>query len=163
EMSVVEKHAPGSFCWVELGTTDAKAAKQFYSGLFGWQAHDMPMGPDGFYTMLKIDGKDVGAMYELNKNMREVGVPTYWMQYTEIWNEGRPIGGMMQTPKQWDNVPPHWVPYFRVADCDASTTRAKELGGSIKVPATDIPKVGRFTVLQDPQGAIFSIIQLAVG
>src|SRR3989442_9928121 len=128
-MSVVEKHAPGSFCWVELGTTDAKAAKQFYSGLFGWQAHDMPMGPDGFYTMLKIDGKDVGAMYELNKNMREMGVPTHWMQY------------------------------IAVASADETAGRVKQLGGQGMKGPFDVFDAGRMAVNQDPAGAVFSIWQ----
>ena len=33
-------YAAGSFCWADLGTTDQDAAKEFYGGLFGWQAHD---------------------------------------------------------------------------------------------------------------------------
>jgi hypothetical protein len=50
--------------------------------------------------------------------------------------------------------------YFAAADCDASAAKAKELGGRDIVPATDIPNVGRFTVLSDPQGAVFAIIRL---
>jgi predicted enzyme related to lactoylglutathione lyase len=36
-MPEVTGHAPGSFCWIELNTSDS-AAKPFYQGLFGWQA-----------------------------------------------------------------------------------------------------------------------------
>ena len=35
----------GSFCWIELGTTDQNAAKKFYGSLLGWTATDSPMGP----------------------------------------------------------------------------------------------------------------------
>ena len=50
--------------------------------------------------------------------------------------------------------------YFAVADCDASALKAKSGGGQVKVPPTDIPGVGRFSVIQDPQGAVCSIIRL---
>ena len=46
------EHAPGSFCWIELATTDGPGAKKFYTELFGWEAQDNPIGPDMVYTML---------------------------------------------------------------------------------------------------------------
>jgi predicted enzyme related to lactoylglutathione lyase len=259
-VSNVETHAPGSFCWVELGTTDAKAAKAFYAALFGWQPNDMPMGPDQFYTMLKVSGKDVGAMYELDQKMRAMGIPPHWLLYiavnsadeatvkakslgakvmkdpfdvfeagrmavlqdptgatfcvwqanknpgiqvkgevnalcwSELWtsdkpkalefytklfgwttkpstdspqdysevaNHGRAMGGIMQIREEWGNVPPTWLPYFMVANCDASVAKINQLGGATRMPPTDIPNVGRFAVVADPQGAVFEIVQLA--
>jgi len=259
-MSVIEKHAPGSFCWVELGTTSAKGAKAFYSALFGWQPNDMPMGPDQFYTMLRLNGKDVGAMYELDQNMRAMGIPPHWMlyiavanadeaaekaktlganvmkgpfdvfdagrmavmqdptgatfciwqakfntgiqlagepntlcwselvthdtakakefytkffgwttktgtdtpqEYIELSNQGQPMGGMMKIQPEWGNVPPCWTPYFMVTDCDGSVEKIKQSGGAVRMAPTDIPKVGRFAVVADPQGAVFQIIQMA--
>lgn len=62
---------------------------------------------------------------------------------------------------EWGTVPPHWMPYFRVDDCDATTKLAAALGGSAKVPPMDIANVGRFAVLADPLGAHFSVITLA--
>jgi hypothetical protein len=50
--------------------------------------------------------------------------------------------------------------YFMVANCDAGVAKAKELGGSVKVPPMNIPKVGRFAAIADPQGAVFAIINL---
>jgi predicted enzyme related to lactoylglutathione lyase len=55
-MPEVTAHAPGSFCWFELNTSDPAAAKTFYKGLFGWQGEDMPAGPDMVYTMLRLRG-----------------------------------------------------------------------------------------------------------
>jgi predicted enzyme related to lactoylglutathione lyase len=78
-MPHVQKHDPGSFNWLELGTTDQAAAKQFYGALFGWEAQDFPMGPDGVYTMFKLDGKDVGACYKLGPQME--GIPPNWGLY----------------------------------------------------------------------------------
>jgi len=47
-----ERYEPGTFSWAELTTTDQDAAKAFYSGLFGWQARDMPMGEGAYYSMM---------------------------------------------------------------------------------------------------------------
>ncbi len=44
-MTLIDKFPTGSFCWLELVTTDQDAAKKFYGNLFGWTAADMPMGP----------------------------------------------------------------------------------------------------------------------
>jgi uncharacterized protein len=80
--------------------------------------------------------------------------------YTE-WHMGdRALGGMLAISPDMGPMPPHWLPYFMVSDCDASLTRATDLGGKALVPARDIPKVGRFAMAQDPQGATFSIIKL---
>ncbi len=51
----------GSFCWLELGTTDRKAAKSFYTSLFGWTSQDNPMGPDMVYTIFKSGSHDVAG------------------------------------------------------------------------------------------------------
>lgn len=81
--------------------------------------------------------------------------------YTE-WKLGdRTVAGMMPMDDNWPSeVPSHWMAYFAVADTDASATRAQELGGTISVPPTDIPP-GRFAVLNDPHGAVFSIITMS--
>jgi predicted enzyme related to lactoylglutathione lyase len=87
--------------------------------------------------------------------------PSDPQQYTELSNQGRPMGGMMQIQKEWGNVPPNWLAYFMVANCDATAAQVTERGGSIKMPPMDIPKVGRFAVVADPQGAVFAIFQTA--
>lgn len=248
--------APGTFCWAELATTDGPGAKKFYSELFGWTSDDIPIGPDMVYTMLKLDGKDVGALYQKGESMKNV--PTHWAQYISVasadetaakakslggtvmqdpfdvmdagrmaviidptgsafciwqagkhtgygvkgqpntvsWNEllttdtaraidfysklfgwvahthGDPMeytewmngqehaGGMMQIAPHMGPVPPHWGIYFAVEDCDASFQKATSLGAQAMVPPMDIEDVGRFSVIQDPQGAVFSIIKL---
>ena len=52
------------------------------------------------------------------------------------------------------------MPYFGVADCDATANKVKSLGGRIVKEPADIPNVGRFAVLGDPQGAMFEVIQV---
>jgi predicted enzyme related to lactoylglutathione lyase len=61
---------------------------------------------------------------------------------------------------EWAGVPPHWMIYVTVADCDERTTKAQQLGGKTCVPPTDIPNVGRFSVISDPQGSVFSLVQM---
>jgi uncharacterized protein len=78
-------HPPGAFCWIELGTTDQGAAKEFYGKLFGWTFEDMPMGPGGTYTMFKLKGKDVAAAYRLDPKTQP-GVPPNWMLYVATAN-----------------------------------------------------------------------------
>lgn len=80
--------------------------------------------------------------------------------YTEFQLGGKSIGGMMKIPKEWGPVPPNWLTYFAVSDCDAAETKARGLGGKAIVPSTTIENVGRFAVLQDPQGAVFAVIKL---
>ena len=70
---------------------------------------------------------------------------------------------MMPTPENVPaSVPPHWLVYFQAADCDAAAERAKNLGGRLIMPPTDIPNVGRFSVVSDPQGAVFAVYKPVV-
>jgi uncharacterized protein len=81
--------------------------------------------------------------------------------YTEWKLDGRSVGGMIQMNEQWPaEIPAHWMVYFAVDDIDATVARASELGGKVAVEPTDTP-VGRFAVLNDPHGAVFSVIRLS--
>lgn len=256
-MTVMETYAPGTFCWADLGTPDAAAAKRFYTGLFGWAFEDRPSGPDTTYTMFTLEGRSIAALYQ--QDSQPQGAPPHWLSYICVesaenmarratglggtvlveafevldvgrmaviqdpsaavvalwepkrhlgagvvgepgsmcWNElatsdaaaaGRffsdllgwtrnqrqigstsytvfergdaSVGGMIQIGPDWGPVPPHWLVYFAVGDCDASADRARELGATVKVPPSDIPGVGRFSMLADPQGAVFAILRL---
>jgi uncharacterized protein len=83
-MPHVDKHAIGDFCWMELGTTDQNGAKKFYASLFGWVANDMPMGPDSFYTIFRLQGRDSAAGYTMGA--QEHGVPPHWNLYIAVEN-----------------------------------------------------------------------------
>ena len=121
------EYAPGTFCWVELGTTDGEAAKKFYTGLFGWDFNDNPIGPDMVYTMLKQDGKDVGALYQMSGEMTS------------------------------QDIPPHWLSYASVASADETAAKAKELGATLMKEPFDVFTIGRMAVIQDPTGAVFAL------
>lgn len=248
----------GSICWVELATTDAAAARKFYSNLFGWAANEVPMGADFYYTLFQLDGKDAAGGFPLMKEQLDRGVPPHWMLYLrvassddafakaislgakqimapfDVPNVGRmsivhdPTGAVISTfepgghrglqnfgetnaicwadlntsdPEKaakfysdwlgWSyemgkdgyrhisngggkedmlggipadrplppGVPPHWLAYFKVADCKASAAKAAELGGNPIMPATEMPGVGTIAVIADPQGAVFALYQ----
>ena len=128
-MPTVTAHAVGTFCWPELGTTDQKTAKQFYTSLFGWRFKDNDMGPGGVYTIFTLNDRDVAALYTLMPEMVKNGVP------------------------------PNWGSYVAVESADQAAEKAKSLGGSVLNPPMDVMDHGRLAVLQDPQGATFSVWQ----
>ena len=77
-----------------------------------------------------------------------------------VWeNHGTPICGMqpMLGPEWPIDMPPHWMIYLAVHDCDVSATDTLALGGRVLQPPTNLP-IGRYAVLEDAQGGIFSIL-----
>lgn len=128
-MTEFKEYAPGTFCWVDLATTNAEASKTFYTSLFGWSATDVPAGDAGTYTMLEKDGKNVCALYQMNAAMHQPGTP------------------------------PHWLSYVSVPDIDTSAAQVKTLGGSVLQEPCDVMESGRMSLIQDPTGAIFALWQ----
>jgi uncharacterized protein len=80
------------------------------------------------------------------------------MTYTVIKAGGKEIGGIMPVLEQAQGTPPHWGSYVTVDDVDATARTAQNLGGKVLMGPDDIPNVGRFCVIQDPQGAVISAI-----
>jgi predicted enzyme related to lactoylglutathione lyase len=95
------EYAPGTFCWVDLSTTDAAAAKGFYGELFGWDTEDAPVG-EAPYTLLRLDGDSIGGLIELTAEMRERGVPPNWLSHVSVddadsvADKARELGGTVQ-------------------------------------------------------------------
>ena len=83
------------------------------------------------------------------------------MVYTEISRDGeKQFGGLYKPTPEMGDVPSHWISYVAVDDIDASLQKASELGGTVLVPATDIPNTGRFGIISDPSGASIAMITL---
>ena len=80
------------------------------------------------------------------------------MNYIMIKGADRDIGGMMATPPEAAGMPSAWGAYVTVDDVDARTAQAEQLGGKVSLQPQDIPDVGRFSVIQDPQGATLMLI-----
>ena len=120
-----ERYSAGTFCWTDLSTSDQDAGKAFYTGLFGWDVEDMPVGDGAVYSMMRIGGRDVAAISSQPQQQRDAGVP------------------------------PLWNSYVSVDSADAAAARAGELGGTVHAPPFDVLEAGRMAVIQDPQGAFF--------
>ena len=81
------------------------------------------------------------------------------MAYTVFQLDGKPTAGMMEmSGPQFQGVPPNWLSYVSVADCDTAVSQATKMGATVMVPPQDVPGTGRFSVLQDPTGAVFAMI-----
>lgn len=83
--------------------------------------------------------------------------------YRLLTMQGIPMAGLMRLPDEAraSGAPPHWLTYVSVPDVDAAVSRATGLGASVYVLPQDVPTVGRFAVLADPQGAVFAVFRPA--
>lgn len=124
-------NVPGTLCWTELHTSNPAAARSFYQAVFGWETQDVPMGAFS-YTLIRPSGggenSSQGGIVPIDQQMAAAGMTT------------------------------SWLPYFEVAECDAAVATAAERGGTVAMPAQDIPEVGRMAWLADPAGAAFAVI-----
>ena len=103
-------------------------------------------GARAFYTQL------------FDWTVREISMGEMGM-YFIFQKGGADCGAMYQRTADMASIPPFWMSYVRVDDADASTEKAKSLGGSVHNGPFDVPGQGRMSVLQDPQGAAFAIWQ----
>jgi len=87
-------------------------------------------------------------------------VPMPGMTYTLFTVGETHVSGLMDLPEDARNMgaPPSWVGYVAVDDVDATAEHAKRLGGTVHVPPRDIPNVGRFSIIADPQGATLGLL-----
>jgi uncharacterized protein len=79
-----ESYEAGTFCSVDLATTDVEGAKRFYGGLFGWEGEDVHPGEGMTYTILRLGGEAVGGMFE-REGLEESG-GAHWISYVSVGN-----------------------------------------------------------------------------
>jgi predicted enzyme related to lactoylglutathione lyase len=119
----------GNFVWHELRTTDAKGAEDFYTHVIGWKAKSSG-DPGGIpYKLFSTGGFDTAGMLELDKPMLDAGMK------------------------------PSWVGFIGVGDVDAYAKRVEQAGGKLHCAPQDIPTVGRWAFVEDPQGAAFLLFK----
>ncbi|MFJ6798136.1 VOC family protein [Streptomyces sp. NPDC091268] len=127
--------AENSLLWVELHVPDPVAAIAFYADLFGWRSAEME-APGMTYRVLST--ADGGAQ------------------------EDTSFGGVAPQAQDAAGGPttgPRWVPYFHAADVDATVSAIEGAGGSVLMPAADVPDVGRIAWAADPAGAVFALLK----
>lgn len=126
---------PGALCWVELWTTSAQSAKDFYRDLFGWRYADVSFpGDGGTYTTTRPAGT----------------------------GEDRYFGGLMEMlPEQLPQTEgtADWHPVFQVADCTAVASSVRDAGGQVHMGPDEVPGVGRLAVCSDQLSAGFVILE----
>ncbi len=88
-------------------------------------------------------------------------MPMENMDYTVVSINDDEVAGIMPFPPDTPPMPPNWGLYITVDNVDELAEKATGYGAKIIMPPKDIPEVGRFCVMQDPQGAFISIITYA--
>ena len=128
-MPTVDRFAPGEFCWIEVASSNQKAANSFYAALFGWTVRDVPIGPDQVYSLLELEGRVAAGAFTISPAESAAGIP------------------------------PHWHLYVAVASADEAAKKAAELGGKVVEAPFDVKDRGRAALIQDPTGAYISVWQ----
>jgi predicted enzyme related to lactoylglutathione lyase len=123
---------PGALSRVELYTPDIAAAAAFYDAVLGLETSAAAL-PGGTYTCLNPAGTGEDGVF----------------------------GGVVPLAEDPVETQAHWLPYFEATDVDAVVAAARRLGGTVRVPAADVPGVGRLARLADPFGARFAVIRSA--
>ena len=117
-----------------------------------------------WYELITNDVDDAIRFYGevIGWKTQDSGTPG--MDYRQWTMDGTPVGGLMTIPPEAaaNGMRPGWLGYLNVADLDASIADIQEAGGTLRMPVMDIPGIGRITLLTDPQGAAFYLIQPAM-
>jgi uncharacterized protein len=122
-MPHVDSHTAGTINWVDMVSTDLDAASAFYTGLFGWEAEDMPMpGENGVYRFFRLGGRDAAAAGSMPPELLAQGIPSHW----NVWVAG---------------------------SADQVAGKAAAAGGQVLMPPTTLGPSGRLAMVADPGGA----------
>ena len=114
-----------------------------------------------WHELLTTDTAGAAAFYPKVLPWRTA--PSSMPGYT-IWMAGQTqIGGLMALPAEGGATPPHWLVYVGTPNVDATCSQAQGLGARVVKAPADIPNVGRFAVLSDPQGATFALFTPGAG
>ncbi|KUF19673.1 VOC family protein [Streptomyces silvensis] len=126
---------PGSFCWTEVYARSTEV-DLFYEGVFGYGSLD-----------LEDELGDGGEDFRI------------WSPAGTEAGPGTAFGGRAVMADGFPpEMPPHFLNYFVVADCDAAIATARRLGGRVRDEPVDTP-YGRIGALVDNQGAAFAVLQ----
>jgi len=112
------------------------------------------------WNELMTNNVDVaGKFYSEMFGWKPEAVPMPGMTYTLFKEGDAQIAGMMAFPPEAKDAMTSWAVYFAVESCDGTVAEVKKLGGKLAVGPMDIPNIGRFAVLEDPEGAMFAVLQ----
>ena len=117
-----------------------------------------PVGAFSWNELMTTDVKGAKAFYSALLGWTMQDISPVGMDYTMVKLGDQEIAGIMGMPDKAAAMVPAWGGYVTVSNVDALLPRVEQLGGKICVPPQDIPDIGRFAVILDPQGAMLSLI-----
>ncbi len=120
-----------------------------------------PMKQHGAFSWNELMTRDVDAAKTFYSNLfgwTLEDMQTNDMGYTIAKASDKEVAGIMGMPPEAGDMPPIWGAYVTVDDVEVSAKQVETLGGKILLEPRDIPDVGRFCVICDPQGATLSLI-----
>ncbi|WP_404788482.1 VOC family protein [Altericista sp. CCNU0014] len=122
---------------------------------------DNPFQQQGAFSWCELMTTDLQGAEEFYKQLFgwtfEDG-PVDGIEYRVISAGGQQVGGIAAMPAGMQQNSPIWGTYVTVENVDAAAQMAETLGGRVLMPPRDIPNVGKFALIQDPQGAVISAI-----
>lgn len=122
----------------------------------------MKHGAFGWFELMTTDVEGAKSFYKRLFNWDYEDMPmAQGGNYTVAKMDGTAVAGIMAQPDECKGMKPCWDIYITVDDVDATVAAVTHSGGKVLRPAFDIPEVGRFCVLQDPQGAVIMAITYA--
>lgn len=112
-----------------------------------------------WYELMTTDTAAARAFYGSVVGWQAQDGPVPDMPYTLLSAGEAMVAGMMALPEdlRQRGVPSHWLGYVHADDVDATVARVRQLGGMVHAEPQDIPGIGRFAVVGDPQGAAFAL------
>ncbi len=134
-----------------------------------WQTNGEPgkladvnkQGAPSWFELRTTDPKKAGDFYTklFGWTVEKSEVGSGSMEYFTFKNDGRPAAGMFEIKEEMGKIPPHWGIYFTVNNLEKTLEKATKMGANLLYDIINIPEIGRFTGLQDPEGIAFSVIQ----
>lgn len=109
--------------------------------------------------LLTTDPVRAGAFYHSVLGVTAEKAPMPGMDYTMLKVDGKDAAGIMKIMPQMGPIPPNWMVYFYTNDVEGTVKKAQSLNGKLMLPAQDVPGVGRFAGLLDPQGGAFAVFK----
>ena len=122
-----KSYSPGTFCWVDLATSDVEGATAFYHRVLGWMPQDIPATVGVAYRTMHRDGHLVAAVSQMPESQRASGAP------------------------------PAWLAYVAVEDAALTAQRTEGLGGTVTAGPFEVADAGRAVMLRDPEGATLAL------
>ena len=128
-MTELVAHPPGTFCFIEAGSSDIESANGFYGGVFGWEVDDRSSSDGARYTRFLMSGKPVAGIYGFSSEQEAAAMPSQWLSYVSV------------------------------VDAVETLAKAIEFGATALGEMVEVPGVATVAEFVDPAGAVCGLWQ----